>query len=49
MHNKKAPGDDGINGEILNKLLKFSPRFIAAMYNGCLRSGVFQRGGKEQN
>ena len=39
--NKKAPGDDGITGDIYNYALKTLPKFITAMYNGCLRHGIF--------
>jgi len=49
MDNKKAPGEDGITSKIYKQTFGTFPLFITAMYNGCLRSGVFQRGGKEQS
>jgi hypothetical protein len=39
MNNRKAPGEEGITGEILN--LAFQTKFITALYNGCLRKGIF--------
>jgi len=41
LGNKKAPGDDGITGEIYKSAFKIFPRYITAMYNGCLNRGVF--------
>jgi len=43
MDNKKAPGEDGITGDIYNHTFKILPKFITAMYNGCLRDGVFPK------
>jgi hypothetical protein len=43
MDNKKASGEDGITGEIYKPTFEIFSRFIAAMYNGCLRSGVFPK------
>jgi hypothetical protein len=33
---KKAPGEDGITGEIFKQTFKTFPNYITAMYNGCL-------------
>jgi len=41
MDNKKAPGEDGNTGDIYNYTFKILPKSITAMYNGCLRHGVF--------
>jgi hypothetical protein len=43
MDNKKAPGEESITGEIYKKTFEIFPRFKIAMYNGCLRSGVFPK------
>jgi len=39
--NKKAPGEDGITSEIYKSTFEIFPSYITAMYNGCLRRGVF--------
>ena len=41
MGNKKAPGEDGINGEIYESSFEIFPNYITAMYSGYLRRGVF--------
>jgi hypothetical protein len=41
MDNKKAPGEDGITAEIYKQTFKILPKSITAMYNGCLKNGVF--------
>jgi hypothetical protein len=38
---KKAPGVDGITGEIYKGAFKLFPNYITALYNGCLRKGTF--------
>jgi hypothetical protein len=43
MDNKKAPGEDGITGEVYKSAFEVFPRYITAMYNGCLRRGVFPK------
>jgi hypothetical protein len=43
MNNKKAPGEDGITGEIFKQAFETFPKYITAMYNGCLRKGVFPK------
>ena len=37
MDNRKAPGKDGVTGEIYKQTLNIFPKSITAMYNGCLR------------
>jgi len=39
--NKKAPGEDGITGEIYKSNYEFFPCYITALHKGCLRRGVF--------
>jgi len=41
MGNKKAPGEDGITREIFKSLVGILPRYIIAIYNGCLRRVTF--------
>jgi hypothetical protein len=41
--NKKVPGEDGITGGIYKQTFNTFPKFITAMYNGCLRYGVFPK------
>lgn len=43
MDNKKAPGEDGITGDIYKHIFSILPKTITAMYNGCLREGVFPK------
>jgi len=43
MNKKKAPGEDGISGEVYKSAFEVLPRFITAMYNCCLRRGVFPK------
>jgi hypothetical protein len=38
MDNKKAPGEDGITGEIYKQTFEIFPKFITTMYNGGSRS-----------
>ena len=49
MDTKKAPGEDGITGEVYQSAFEIFPRFITAMYNGCLRRGVFPKRWKTAN
>ena len=37
MGNKKAPWEDGIPSEVFKSLVETLPRYIKAIYNGCLR------------
>ena len=41
MGDKKAPGEDGITGEIYKSTFEMLPNYITALYNGCLRTGAF--------
>ena len=41
MENKKAPGEDRITGEIYKSTFEIFPSYITALYNGCLKRGVF--------
>ena len=41
MNNKKAQGEDGITAEIYKLTFKIFPKSITAMYNGCLKNGIF--------
>jgi len=41
MNNEKAPGEDGITAEIYKLTFKIFPKSITAMYNGCLKIGIF--------
>jgi len=43
MDGRKAPGEDGITGEIHKHTFNIFPKSITAMYNGCLRQGVFPK------
>jgi hypothetical protein len=43
MNNKKAPGEDGITGEIFKQAFETFSKYITAMYNGCLQKGVFPK------
>jgi hypothetical protein len=46
LDNKKAPGEEGITGAIYKHTFQVLPKSITAMYNGCLREGVFPKGWK---
>ena len=39
----KAPGDDGINSEIMLKTFKRFPTFFTEIYNSCLKEGKFPK------
>ena len=41
MYNNKAPGKDGITGVIYNHVFKTATTFITAIYNSCLKQGIF--------
>jgi hypothetical protein len=41
MGDKKAPGEDGITGEIYKSTFEILPNYVTALYNGCLRRGIF--------
>jgi len=37
----KAPGEDGIPTEVFKSVEEILPRFMTAIYNGCLHKGTF--------
>jgi hypothetical protein len=41
MDNKKAPGENGITGELFKQIFETFPNCITTMYNECLRKGTF--------
>jgi len=41
MKTNRAPGEDGITSEIYNHAFKTVPTFITAIYNSCLKQGIF--------
>jgi hypothetical protein len=43
MNNKKVPGEDNITGKIFKQAFETFPKYITAMYNGCLRNGIFSK------
>jgi len=43
MGNFKAPGEDGILNEVWKCVSTMLPRYMTAIYNGCLREGVFPK------
>jgi hypothetical protein len=43
LDNKQAPGEDGTTGEIYKLTFDTFSKFITAMYNQCLRSGIFPK------
>jgi hypothetical protein len=43
MNEKKAPGEEGIPSEIYKSLAENLPRYIKAIYNGCLKESKFPK------
>ena len=43
MDNKKAPGIDGITGEVYKSVFEIFPEYLTAMYNSCLDRGIFPK------
>ena len=41
MNNNKSPGIAGITGNIYKQAFNAVPSFVTALYNGCLKQGVF--------
>jgi hypothetical protein len=41
MNNRKAPVEDGLTGDIFYMAFETIPKFITALYKGCLRMGIF--------
>ena len=44
--NKKSPGEDGITGEIYNRVCKMFPTLTYTIYKECVRTGCFPKNGK---
>jgi len=40
LGNKKAPGGDGIPNEVWKCVVTILPKYLTAIYNGCLKDGV---------
>jgi hypothetical protein len=43
INSKKAPGEDGITSNILQRAYKQFPKLINTIYNQCLRWGCFPK------
>ena len=43
LNNKKAPGEDGITGEIYKRVYKLLPSFTYTIYSVCLQVGCFPK------
>jgi hypothetical protein len=43
MGNKKAPGEDEILNEVCQGLVAIPPKYLTAIYNGCLKKGGFPK------
>jgi len=41
MPNRKAPGPDGIQNEIINTAVTTDPQYFTGMFNKCLNAGAF--------
>jgi len=41
MGKNKAPGEDGIRSEVFKSVVEILPRYMTAIYNGCLHKGTF--------
>ena len=41
MNNNKAPRTNGITGNIFKQVFNRFPTFVTALYNGCLKQGIF--------
>jgi hypothetical protein len=48
MDNKKATREDGITSDIYKHAFQILQKSIPAMYNGCLRDGVFPKRWKRE-
>ena len=42
MGDKMAPGGDGIPNEVWKSVVTILPKYLTAIFNGCLKEGVFQ-------
>jgi len=43
MNRNKAPGEDGITSDVLQRAYDLLPKSTTAMYNGCLRTACFPK------
>ena len=43
MGKKKAPGEDGMPNEVWKSVAAILPKYLTAIYNGCLKEGVFPK------
>jgi len=43
MKEKKAPGEDGIPSGVYKRLVETLPRYITAIYTGCLKERHFPK------
>ena len=43
MNRNKAPGEDGITSDILQRAYDLLPKSTTALYNGCLRTACFSK------
>jgi hypothetical protein len=41
LGDKKVPGGDGIPNEVWKVAVTTLPKYLTAIYNGCLKEGVF--------
>jgi hypothetical protein len=48
MNNNKAPGTNGISGNIYKQVFNTVPNFVTALYNGCLNRTSSQLIGRRQ-
>jgi hypothetical protein len=47
MNNNKAPGTDGITGNIYKQVFNMVQTIVTTLYNRCLKQGIFQSKWKE--
>ena len=43
MRGKKAPGEDGIPSDVYNGPVEILPRYLTAIYNKCLKTGIYPK------
>ena len=43
MSKNKAPGEDGIPSKVFKSVVEILPRYMTAIYNGCLSKGTFSQ------
>ena len=49
LKSKKAPGEDGLTGEIISHVFWSFPSFMTEVYNKCLRDGCFPKQWKKSS